>query len=91
MANDISNINSSKPKQATDKGQATHSTDTTDNICLTDTAKKLKILEKQLSQESPVNEQKVAHVRAALQHGNYQVDPEKIAEKMLDFESKLDD
>jgi anti-sigma28 factor (negative regulator of flagellin synthesis) len=30
-------------------------------------------------------------VRAAIENGEYNVDPEKIAEKMIDFDSKLDD
>jgi len=82
MANDISNINSSKPGQASDNEHTTSSQNTEE---------KLKTLEQQLGQESVVNEQKVAHVRAALQSGSYQVDPEKIAEKMLDLESNIDD
>ena len=105
MANDISGINSSKSQQAATQrssvqnGQAsnnaqttqtTNTTDTANKVNLTNTAEKLKALEKQLSEEAPVDEQKIANVRAALESGNYQVDPEKVAEKMLDFESHLD-
>lgn len=104
MTNDISGINSSRPQQTTTQrsnaqsGQtnnanateATRPTDTADKVSLTNTAEKLKALEKQLSQEPPVNEQKIAQVRAALENGDYQLDPEKIAEKILNFESNFD-
>ena len=36
-----------------------------------------------------VNEQRVAAVKLALQSGNYKVDAERVAEKMLQFENKL--
>jgi negative regulator of flagellin synthesis FlgM len=105
MTNDISGINSSKPQQTSTQrstaengqkpsdaqpSQGTRSADTADKVSLTNTAEKLKALEKQLSQEAPVNEQKIANVRAALENGDYEIDPEKIAEKMLNFESNLD-
>lgn len=106
MSNDISNINSSRPQTSTTQtntpggsqstGNSTQSVQPTqsgsaaDKVSFTSTAEKLKELEKQLSQESPVNEQKVQNVRAAIDSGEYQVDPEKIAEKMIDFESQLD-
>lgn len=106
MSNDISNINSSRPQttttqtgtsqgtqssgSSTQSVQPNQSSGSTDKVSFTSTAEKLKELEKQLSQESPVNEQKVQYVRAAIDNGDYQVDPEKIAEKMIDFESQLE-
>lgn len=89
MANDISGINSSKPQQANSQNEQA-SNDVQATHQRKDTAETLNALEKQLSQEPLVNEQKIARVRAALENGNYQVDSEKIAQKMLDFESHLD-
>lgn len=107
MANDISGINSSKPQQTTTQRSSSQSNNSAspgapsqsvdkssssaDQVSLTQTAEKLKSLEKQLSQEAPVNEQKIARVRSALNNGEYQLDPENIARKMIDFESYLDD
>jgi negative regulator of flagellin synthesis FlgM len=34
----------------------------------------------------PVDSEKVAAIRAAIQSGNYPVDPQKIAERMLEFD-----
>jgi len=89
MANDISGINSSKPQQANSQNEQA-SNDAQATPQRKETAETLNALEKQLSQDPLVNEQKIARVRAALKSGNYQVDSEKIAQKMLDFESHLD-
>lgn len=89
MANDISGINSSKPQQANSQNeQASNDTEATHQC--KNTAETSNTPEKQLSQDPQVNEQKIARVRAALESGNYEVDSEKIAQKMLDLESHLD-
>ena len=56
-------------------------------------AAKLDDLEQQLFEKPASNssEEKIKQVRAAIESGEYNVDPEKIAEKMIDFDSKLDD
>lgn len=56
-------------------------------------AAKLDDLEQQLFEKpaSDSSEEKIKQVRAAIESGEYNVDPEKIAEKMIDFESQIDD
>jgi flagellar biosynthesis anti-sigma factor FlgM len=56
-------------------------------------AAKLDDLEQQLFEKPATDssEEKIKQVRAAIESGEYNVDPEKIAEKMIDFESKIDD
>ena len=52
---------------------------------------KLDELEQQLfNKPTDSKEEKIKQVRAAIESGEYEVDPGKIAEKMIDFESKLD-
>ena len=61
----------------------------TDSKSITD---KLDELEQQLfSEPKNESEEKIKQVRAAIENGEYEVNPEKIAEKMIDFESQIDD
>lgn len=36
-----------------------------------------------------VNETRVAEIKAALQAGNYKIDPDRVAEKMMQLETKI--
>lgn len=36
-----------------------------------------------------VNESRVAEIKAAIQAGNYKIDPDRVAEKMMQLETKL--
>ncbi|MEJ2142976.1 MAG: flagellar biosynthesis anti-sigma factor FlgM, partial [Gammaproteobacteria bacterium] len=48
---------------------------------------KLDELEKQLFPEPDDREEKIKKVRTSIENGEYQVNPEKIAKKMIDFGS----
>jgi negative regulator of flagellin synthesis FlgM len=58
-------------------------------VSITDQAKQLASLEQVLQNLPAVNEGRVAEIRSAIQDGRYQVDPQRIADKLLRFEQEL--
>jgi negative regulator of flagellin synthesis FlgM len=99
MANKISGIDGrpvqvgggapvSRTRDTTD-GRKTETTGSASNIDVSDTARTLAALEDRISTLPVVNENRVDAVRRALDEGRYQVDPQRVADKMLRFEGDL--
>lgn len=65
------------------------STATTQDAQITDSARTLAALEQTLSEMPAVNEAKVESVRSAIANGTYQVNSERIADKLLQSEREL--
>ncbi len=61
----------------------------TDKVSLTATATQLQSLQQEIAALPVVDEQKVAALRAAIEDGSYQVDSQKLARNMIDFEGNL--
>ncbi len=61
----------------------------TDTINLTDTAQRLRDLEKSVANQPVVDTQRVDTVKKALADGTYQVRPERVADKLVGFENAL--
>jgi negative regulator of flagellin synthesis FlgM len=101
MANDISGINSGRSQQTNEKQVQTTRRDTAnttsrtpmggqsgqDKVSLTDMASRLKSLENKLAEQPDVDQARVDRVRTALARGEYRVNPDRVADKMMDFES----
>lgn len=102
MANDINGINSGRSQQANEKqvqtirrdtanstspGTKTTSQSGQDKVSLTDMAARLKSLEHKLAAQPDVDQSRVDRVRGALARGEYQVNPDRVADKMMDFEA----
>jgi len=58
-----------------------------DKVSLTDMASRLKSLEQKLAQQPDVDQARVDKVRNAMARGEYHVDPQRVADKMIDFEA----
>lgn len=58
-------------------------------VQITDQARALASLEQAVAGLPVVNEARVAEIRLSLDEGRYQVDPERIAEKLLRTEQEL--
>lgn len=98
--NDITNINSNRAQlnsnqsssvksrnEATKQDNKSESTSTAgDRVTLTNTASRLKDIEQQLSNTSSIDNARVAEVQSAISNGEYNVDADRIADKMLSFE-----
>ena len=103
MANDINGINSGRSQQANEKQVQTIRRDTAnttsrtqtnnqsgqDKVSLTDMAARLKSLENKLAEQPNVDQSRVDRVKDALARGEYQVNPDRVADKMMDFEAGL--
>ena len=105
MANDITGINSSRSQQAGDRSavggkkapasssdaSTEKSSHSSDKLSLTDTAGRLKALEHQLAKQPEINKSRVEEVQSALSNGDYKVNAERVADKMMTFESAIQD
>jgi negative regulator of flagellin synthesis FlgM len=60
-----------------------------DQLTLTDSARTLQKIEETLAKTPVVNADKVSAVKQALSAGTYQIDPARVADKLLKFESGL--
>ena len=106
MPHDITGINSNKSSHMGDRAVASvkksddskttsdannASSSAMDKVTLTDTAAKLKALESELTNQPMVNDTKVKDMQTSIQSGNYEMNPERIADKMINFESAFND
>lgn len=57
-----------------------------EKVTLTETARKLSSLAAEVGRDTPVDEAKVARLRAEIESGDYQVNAEAIATALLKFE-----
>lgn len=62
-----------------------------DQFSLTDKASQLNALEKHISELPVVDTQRVERIQRALAAGNFEIQPARVADKMLAFEAGLPD
>ena len=103
MANDISGINSSRSQHASDRSVTNKKNESSDSssrapsssspgsdkVSLTNTAERLKALEEQLTKQPEIDNDRVSDVQNAITKGKYKVDPERVADKMMNFEASF--
>lgn len=58
-------------------------------VKITDQARQLAALEQAVNSQPIVNESRVAEIRLALEEGRYEIDAERIADKLLRTEQEL--
>ncbi len=63
--------------------------DADDRVSLTDTAALMQRLSQRISEAPTVDQQRVDAIRQSLAAGTYQIDPSRVAEKMIAYESAL--
>lgn len=61
-----------------------------DAVLLTDQAQGLNKLQQRIKDAPSTNQSKVDALKAAIEKGDYQVNSQRVAQKMLDLESDLD-
>ncbi len=90
------NVNEGAGKTAAQNEQNAKSSDTKgrsaalgDSVNLTDTASMLKKMEASLSTVPVIDEKRVESVKQSILNGSFNIDPGRIAEKMLNYESML--
>lgn len=69
--------------------QETGSSAAVDSVSLTDTAARLQKLESSIAELPVVDAERVERIRNAIASGEYEVNPERIADKLLDLDDKL--
>lgn len=91
MAENISKINKAKQATATQVSQTTttRAPAPAETVSITDTAMRLNKVESQGS--SPINQERIASIKKAIAEGQYHIDPQRIAQKMIDMEDLLKD
>jgi negative regulator of flagellin synthesis FlgM len=78
------------PQPAPEKS-GTAQPQTADQVSLTPTAQQLRDLEQRIADQPVVDAQKVTAVKEALASGSFEVDPSRIAGKMMSLEKALGD
>lgn len=58
-----------------------------DKVVLTEMAAHLKTLEQKLTSQPEINQAHVDNIRKAIARGEYRINPQRVAGKMVDFES----
>ena len=62
---------------------------TSDTFSLTDDANQLQALQQVISAMPEVDQQRIAELRQAIENGDYEVDSQKLARNMIDFEGQF--
>jgi negative regulator of flagellin synthesis FlgM len=70
-------------------GSGGSATSSSDDVHITDSASKLAALEQALRGLPAVNEARVAEVSSAIEQGRYTVQPDRIADKLIQLERDL--
>lgn len=60
-----------------------------DVVTLTSQAARLQALEADINKQSVVDDNRVENLKAAIDAGNYEIDPTRVAEKFIEFEFSL--
>jgi negative regulator of flagellin synthesis FlgM len=101
MSLDINGIPSAKVTSSTDDSQVKQSVEqtstqkesgkssTTDTVSLSDNAVQLGKLENTVVSTPVVDTQRVEQVKQAIKDGSYEIDPARVADKLMQFESIL--
>ncbi len=99
MPHDISGINSGRSQHSSDRQvssvksdsdsntSSSHSSTQGDTVSITDMAGRLKSLEQKLASQPEINQSHVNEIRDAIARGEYKVNPDRVADKMMDFEA----
>jgi len=69
--------------------KATGGSSTADTISITDTANQLKTLETQITQAPVVDTQRTDETKRLIEANQFDINPERIADKLLSFERQL--
>lgn len=68
---------------------STDAASTTDKLSLTDDANQLQALQQMIADMPEVDKQRIAELRESIEKGEYQVDSQKLAQNMIDFEGQF--
>jgi negative regulator of flagellin synthesis FlgM len=82
-ANGVNQANRSERKSSVNSAKET------ENVVLTDAAVKLQAIEQAVAKASPVDDKRVEAVKQAIDDGSYRIEPERIAQKLMQTESLL--
>lgn len=79
----------SKSVSTAETGKNKDSVGVADQVNLSASSKSIQQVESQIRNMSEVDDATVERIRAAIQNGDYKIDYEKLAGKMLNFEERL--
>ena len=77
------------PRQPNRQQETGKSAQQSGGVKASNTTARLKELESRLTDKLPIDTQRINEMKNAIANGEYQVDAERIANKMIDFETLL--
>ncbi|MGB1090825.1 MAG: flagellar biosynthesis anti-sigma factor FlgM [Oceanobacter sp.] len=85
------NVNDSKPGTASSSSSSaqSESANYSDQVKLSAGSKSIQQIEAEIRSMPEVNDATVERIRSAIENGEYKIDYERLAGKMLDFEERL--
>lgn len=86
-------VNNPRSNSVDDKASTNKTTGNTspatDKFSLTEDANQLQALQQMIAGMPEVDKQRIAELREAIENGDYQVDSQKLARNMIDFEGQF--
>jgi negative regulator of flagellin synthesis FlgM len=82
----IDSDNRMKAKPQAIKASVAETATTSDNVSFSDTSKQLEAIKVSFKDIPEVNQTRVSHFKAEIEAGNYQINSDKIASRMLNIE-----
>jgi negative regulator of flagellin synthesis FlgM len=76
-----------RDEQTVTQHPANRSADKGDSVKLTDTVNIMRKMEAKLSTVSEVDEQRVDSIKQSITNGSFEINPDRIAEKLIGFEN----
>ncbi|MGY5449776.1 flagellar biosynthesis anti-sigma factor FlgM [Agarivorans sp. MS3-6] len=86
---DTNRVNDKTTKESTEQRSTAGSTAAQDSVMLTNEAQQLNRIQQNLLNESDSRNSKLESIKQAVADGSYQVDANRVAQKMGDFESEF--
>ncbi|MFO8003315.1 flagellar biosynthesis anti-sigma factor FlgM [Thioalkalivibrio sp.] len=88
-ANEGRSVAENRPAPGSDGGASRRDTAGGDQVTLTDTARRLSDLTQTVSDQPAVDRGRVDEIRRAIQEGRYEVNAERVADRLLQTEALL--
>lgn len=79
--------NSSNTESAQTSPASTITNSSVDTVTLTQQAKELRMIEKAVNEESGVDSERVESLKLEIDTGRYDINTQRVAEKLIEFES----
>lgn len=76
-------------KSGLSNDKATASAPSTDSVTISPQAERLRLIETTVNAQPDVDDARIESLKSAIDAGNYDIDPQRVAEKLIELESQF--